>query len=64
MSHEIVVADIGGTYARFAIAITEQGKVVRLTQKITLNCADHSSLKDAWAAYGAMIPQDMPTDGS
>ncbi|MEM8918166.1 MAG: glucokinase [Pseudomonadota bacterium] len=64
MAQEIIVADIGGTHARFAIAKTEQGKVVRLVQKLTLNCADYSDLKDAWADYGTMIQQDMPTDGS
>ncbi len=65
MSHGIVVADIGGTHARFAIATIEHGKVVRLTQKVTLNCADYSCLKDAWAAYNARVRrQDMPNDGS
>lgn len=44
MLQEIIVADIGGTHARFAIAVVKEGQVVQLDHQITMNSADHASL--------------------
>jgi glucokinase len=57
---EIVVADIGGTHARFAIASIEGVKVVDLSNIITMKCADHASLQIAWEAYGRELNRTLP----
>lgn len=60
MSAEIVVADIGGTHARFAIARIDGGRVVRLDQPVTLKAAEHASLQTAWETFGAMLDRPLP----
>ncbi|MDF7674702.1 glucokinase [Acetobacteraceae bacterium ESL0709] len=57
---EIVVMDIGGTHARFAIATIDAGKVVSLTEETTLKCAEHASLALAWEAYGRQLGRPVP----
>ncbi|MEO9467332.1 glucokinase [Parasphingorhabdus sp.] len=64
MPQEIIVADIGGTHARFAIAVVRNGRVIQLDNQITMNSADHASLQIAWAAYSAAIGRDLPVDGA
>lgn len=57
---EIVVVDIGGTHARFAIARIEGRKVVGLEAPTTLHTASHASLETAWHAYAARLGQTLP----
>lgn len=64
MSEEIVVADIGGTHARFAIARIDDRKVVGLDQAVTMKSADHPSLQIAWQAYGRKIGRSLPAAGA
>lgn len=64
MPQEIIVADIGGTHARFAIAVVRNGQVVQLDNQITMNSADHASLQIAWETYSAAIGRDLPVDGA
>lgn len=45
---ELVVADIGGTHARFALAEVSGGKVVRLNEPVTLRTHEHEDLASAW----------------
>jgi glucokinase len=61
---EIIVADIGGTHARFAIARIEQGRVVALDDQRTLKSADHPSLQIAWESYAEDIGRSLPKDGA
>lgn len=61
---KIVVADIGGTHARFALADIGSGKVIRLTPEITLKCAEYASLQTAWEAFGAQIGVTLPNAGA
>lgn len=61
---EIVVMDIGGTHARFAIATLDAGKVVSLTEEITLKCSEHASLSLAWEAYGRQLGRPIPKEAS
>lgn len=56
----IVVADIGGTHARFAIAEVAEGRVVSLGEPTKMRAADHASLQIAWEAYGATLDEPMP----
>lgn len=57
---EIVAADIGGTHARFAIAIVEGRQVVDLDLETTMKTADHASLQAAWQAFGARLGRPLP----
>jgi len=57
---EIVVADIGGTHARFAIAEVDGGRCVSLGEPVKLQTRDHASLQTAWEAFGEMQGRDVP----
>lgn len=61
---EIVVADIGGTHARFAIASIAEGHVTGLTDIITMKSADHASLQIAWQAYALELGRQLPREGA
>jgi glucokinase len=61
---EIVVADLGGTHARFAIAVIEPNKTTELTNIVTMKCAEHASLQTAWEAYGRELGRDLPRDAA
>lgn len=50
----LVVADIGGTHARFARAEVADGRVVSLGEPVKLQTADHSGLTEAWRAFCVM----------
>jgi glucokinase len=58
---ELVVADIGGTHARFAIAEVDQGRVIAISPPVILKTAEHESLQHAWGAFrreaGGRLPQ-------
>lgn len=56
----IVVGDIGGTNARFALAEVAEGRVVSLGEPVVLRTAEHAGLPSAWRAYGAMIDGPLP----
>ncbi len=57
---QIVVADIGGTHARFALAEVEGGRVAELGEPMVMKTADHASLQTAWEAFadGRTLPRD------
>ncbi len=57
---EIVVADIGGTHARFAIAHVENGEIASLSAPITLATADHPSFQIAWEVFGEQSGRTLP----
>jgi glucokinase len=63
-SFEIIVADIGGTHARFAIAQITDGHIASLDHQVTMKAADHASLQIAWEAYGRTIKRDLPANGA
>ncbi len=49
--HDLVVADIGGTNARFALARIDDAGGVTLAEPIRFKTADHATLIDAWEAF-------------
>ena len=51
---KIVIADIGGTHARFAIAEIDNEKVISLSHTKKLHTADYATLALAWHDYVAM----------
>lgn len=57
---EIVVADIGGTHARFAIAEVGAGNCLSLGDPVKLKTADHASLQTAWEAFSRQLGRDLP----
>lgn len=57
---EVVAVDIGGTYARFAIAEVAHGRVVSITEPVKQKVAEHPSLQLAWQAYGEMLGRPLP----
>jgi len=61
---EIVVADIGGTHARFAIATIEDGKVAGLGHEIKMKTSEHASFQIAWETYGRELGRELPQDGA
>jgi glucokinase len=48
---EVVVVDIGGTHARFAIASVAGDGSISLDEPETLHTADHASFQTAWEAF-------------
>ncbi len=57
---ELVVADIGGTHARFAIASVESGRVLRLSDPVTLHAQEHASFQLAWEAFALQLGRPLP----
>lgn len=58
--NEIIVADIGGTHARFAVAEMEKGAIVSLTSPVTLATAEHPSFQIAWEVFGKSLERPLP----
>ena len=59
-TQEIVVGDIGGTHARYALAEIAGRHVVKLSEPVTLLARDYVSLAASWAAFGRMLGRDLP----
>lgn len=51
MARDVVVVDIGGTHARFAIAGIGEHGAISLDEPETLHTADHASFQTAWEAF-------------
>ncbi|MHB9878131.1 glucokinase [Pacificimonas sp. ICDLI1SI03] len=60
MTTRIVVGDIGGTHARFALAKVEKGRVEHLDEPLKMRTADHASLQMAWEAFQDHVGGDLP----
>lgn len=58
MTNHALIADIGGTHARFAV-VSVTGTI---THTQILKGADFASLHDAYVAYRSMLPTDMQID--
>jgi glucokinase len=57
---KIVVADIGGTNARFAIAELDGDRVITLSHQIVLKTAEYADLASAWRAFAAQLGEPPP----
>ena len=60
IGQEIIVADIGGTHARFALATVKGGRVVALGEAVTLHVAEYPSVASAWRAFAATLGREPP----
>lgn len=58
----IVIADIGGTHARFALAKIKGNKVIGLSNMAKLKTADYATLAMAWHAYADQVQADLSID--
>ena len=59
---EIVVADIGGTHARFAVATLASGQVISLDHVTRVRTSLFPTLADAWMAFADAIERPLPTE--
>ena len=59
---QIVVADVGGTNARFALAEIAGAKVHSLGDPVTLKTAEHASFQLAWQEFGRRCGIELPTE--
>lgn len=57
---ELVVVDVGGTHARFAIAKLIDGGEISLGQEVILETRDHSNLQEAWGAFAQGVGRPLP----
>ena len=57
---QLVVVDIGGTHARFAIATISSAGAITLGEPATLHTADHASFQTAWEAFRARNGGALP----
>lgn len=57
---ELVVVDIGGTHARFALASFAADGTITLDAPETLHTADHASFQTAWEAFRARKGGRLP----
>lgn len=57
---EVVVVDIGGTHARFAIARISPDGAIALDEPATLHTADHASFQTAWEAFASRRGRALP----
>lgn len=57
---EVVIADIGGTHARFALARVENGCVCSVDVPHIVNVADHDTLASAWQHFRQHVGRALP----
>ena len=62
MSRRIVTTDIGGTHARFALATVADGRVIDLSEPVTLKTAEHASFQTAWEEFGRRTGEPLPRE--
>jgi glucokinase len=61
---DLVVADIGGTHARFALARIGPGGVAEVSEPVTLKTAAYAGIGDAWRAFAGMVDRPLPRSAS
>jgi glucokinase len=57
---QLVAVDIGGTHARFTMAVVEAGRVVSLGEAVTLKTAEHPSFQLAWEEFARLCGGSLP----
>jgi len=61
---DLVVADIGGTNARFALAHVAEDGAISIAAPVTLGTSDYVSLETAWEAFGQKLGKPLPKAAS
>ncbi|MCK9542873.1 MAG: glucokinase [Novosphingobium sp.] len=62
--NELVALDIGGTYARFALAHVAPGGAIALGEPVTLRTGDFPGLAEAWAEFSRLLEHPPPRDAA
>jgi len=57
---QTVAVDIGGTYARFAVAEVAGGRVTTMHNPITMKVSEHASFQLAWQAFAEEVGKPVP----
>ncbi len=57
---QTIAVDIGGTYARFAVAEVAGGRVTAMHNPITMKVSEHASFQLAWQAFAEEVGKPMP----
>ena len=57
---ELVVIDVGGTHARFALASIADDGTIALGEPVTLHTSDHASLQTAWEEFDRRCDRPIP----
>lgn len=57
---QLATVDVGGTHARFATAEISGGRVMNLSEPVTMRTAEHASFQTAWEAFEASRGQPLP----
>ena len=60
MSTDLVTVDIGGTHARFAIAMIGEDGAITLGEPETLHTDDHASFQTAWEDFRKRMGGTLP----
>ena len=58
----IAAADVGGTHARFALAVIEGGRVLDLGEPVTVRTSEFASFQHAWQEFGRRIAEPLPNE--
>lgn len=61
---QVVIGDVGGTHARFALADVDGGKVMSLGEPVVLRAAEFEGLGQACAQFARMLGIALPRHGS
>lgn len=59
---QIVTADIGGTHARFALAVLDGKRVVELGTSVVLRTNEYPSFEAAWQEFGSRCATQLPSE--
>lgn len=60
----VVVGDIGGTHARFAVADLTAGERPRIGPMRKYRTREHAGLESAWARFAADVGEPLPRDAA
>lgn len=60
---ELVVLDVGGTHARFALAHANK-RAISLSELVTLKTSDYASLQTAWEEFQRLARKPLPRAAS
>lgn len=58
---DLIVADIGGTHARFAAAHLSPGGAIAVGEPVVLDTGDHAGLPEAWRALRESMDAPLPS---
>ena len=58
----VVVSDVGGTHARFAVATLGGDRVAGMSEPVTLRTGEQASFESAWEEFGRRLGDALPRE--